>query len=103
MKWLRICAMLIAVLAAMRVGSWAIGWIVAKSVRGRARVVAAAANLAAFGIFALLLVRDLAPGEPVDFGALVFGFVGVPGLLLDGLPLAALESGRVSYTAMRKP
>lgn len=73
MKWLRICAMLIAVLAAMRVGSWAIGWIVAKSVRRRARVVAAAANLAAFGIFAFLLVRELAPGEPLDFGALVFG------------------------------
>ena len=65
--------MLLAVLAAMRVGSWTIGWIIAKSMRGRTAAVATAANVAAFGIFALLLVRDLAPGEPVDFGALVFG------------------------------
>ena len=65
--------MLIAVLAAMRVGSWAIECLLTKFVRGRRRLAAIAANLAALGIFAGLLVRDLAPGEPVDVGALIFG------------------------------
>jgi hypothetical protein len=65
--------MVVAVLAAMRVGSWVIGWMVQRFVRGRVRLVAAVANLAAFALFALLLARDLAPGEPLDFGALLFG------------------------------
>ena len=75
MKWIRIFALLIAVLAAMRVGSWVLGWILAKFAPLRAKVVALAANLVAFGVFAFLLVRDLLPGEPVDSAALLFGLL----------------------------
>ena len=39
------------------------------------KVVAITANLTAFGVFVFLLVRDLAPGEPLDLLAFVFGVV----------------------------
>ena len=73
MKWIRICALLVAVLVAMRLGSWTLGWLLARFAPFRAKSVVIAANLMAFGIFAFLLVRDLVPGEPVDLAALVFG------------------------------
>jgi hypothetical protein len=74
MKLLKICAVMIAVLAAMRTGSWLLGWILAKFARTRLNVVAILANLVAFAIFVLLLVRDL-PGESLDMAALLFGLV----------------------------
>jgi predicted permease len=75
MKWLQICALLVATLVAMRLGSWAIGWALAKLARLRPKAVAIIANSLGFGAFAFLLVRDLAPGEPVDYAALLFGIV----------------------------
>ena len=75
MKWIRICALLVAALVAMRLGSWIVGWILAKFAHLRPKFIAIAANLVAFGVFACLLVRDLLPGEPLDFAALVFGLV----------------------------
>ena len=73
MRWLKICALVIATLAAMRLGSWTVGWILAKLARIRPRFAAIAANLAAFAVFATLLLRDLLPGESVDPAALLFG------------------------------
>jgi hypothetical protein len=73
MKWLKICALLIAVLAVMRAGSWVLGWILAKFAPIRASFVAVIANLTAFGVFVFFLVRDLLPGEPVDVNAILFG------------------------------
>lgn len=73
MKWLKICALLIALLAAMRAGSWTLGWVFAKLLPLRLPLVAIAANLAAFAVFVLLLLRDLLPGEPLDFTAILFG------------------------------
>lgn len=57
----------------MRAGSWALGWVVAKLLPLRAKFIAIATNLLAFILFALLLVRDLLPGEPIDVMALMFG------------------------------
>ena len=73
MKWLKICALLIALLAAMRAGSWTLGWVLTKLLPLRLPLVAIAANLTAFAVFVLLLVRDLLPGEPLDFTAVLFG------------------------------
>lgn len=75
MKYLKLLALLMVVLAGMRLGSWIIGWILAKATPIRAKSVSIFANLAAFAVFAVLLVRDLMPGEPVDVAALVFGAV----------------------------
>lgn len=73
MKWLKIYALLIALLVAMRAGSWTLGWVLAKLLPLRLPLVAIAANLAALAVFVLLLLRDLLPGEPLDFTALLFG------------------------------
>jgi hypothetical protein len=75
MKWIRISGLLIVVLASMRLGSWIVGWILAKVMPLRTKVVVIIANLLAFGIFAFLLVRDLLPGEPLDLAALFSGLV----------------------------
>ena len=75
MKWLKILALLIAVLAAMRTGSWFFGWIFAKLIHLRMNVVAILANGIAFAIFVFLLVRDLLPGESLDIIALLFGLM----------------------------
>jgi hypothetical protein len=73
MKWLRISAMLIAVLAVMRVSSWIEAWSIAKFMPIGTRWVALVAIAAAFGVFVLLLIRDLLPGEPLGMAALGFG------------------------------
>ena len=73
MKWLRVCAILIAVIAGMRAGSWVLGWILSKLAPVRANLVAIAANLLCFAVFVALLIRDLLPGEPIDVAALLFG------------------------------
>jgi hypothetical protein len=73
MKWLKISASLLSVLAAMRLGSWTVGWILAKLPPLRTKFVAIIANLLAFAAFVLLLIRDLLPGESLDLTALVFG------------------------------
>ena len=72
---MKIVALIVLVLAVMRVASWTLGWAVMKFAPHRVRLVVAAANAAAFAIFAGLLAADLAPGEPVDYQALAFGLV----------------------------
>lgn len=75
MKWLRICALIVFTLGAMRAGSWALGWILAQVGTLRPRIVAIGSNLAAFAVFAWWLYRSLLPGEPIDSEALIFGFI----------------------------
>lgn len=74
MKWLKICALLILTLAAMRVASWAVAWALTKAVRTKIRTAAVVSNVVAFAAFVLLLYVSLLPGEPVDFAAVCFGF-----------------------------
>lgn len=75
MKWLKICALIVLTLSAMRAGSWALGWILAKLLPVSARPIAIISNAAAFGLFVLFLWRDLMPGEPLDMAAVLFGLV----------------------------
>jgi hypothetical protein len=74
MRWLKVGALLALVLVAMRVTSWALGWLLRRARIGP-RTSAVAANTAAFGLFALLVWWNLAPGEPMDQDALLFGLV----------------------------
>jgi hypothetical protein len=66
MKWIRISGLLIAVLVAMRLGSWTVAWILAKILPLGAKGVAITANFLTFGVFTYMLARDLLPGEPLD-------------------------------------
>ena len=75
MKWLKIGALVLLVLAAMRSGAWGLGWVLAKLVPEKKTVVVAAANTAGLAVFVLLLWWNLMPGEPVDWSAIVFGLV----------------------------
>jgi hypothetical protein len=63
MKWLKICSLLVLTLGAMRMGSWAIGWMMARVAPLRIRPIAITSNSAGFGIFALL--RIWVGGHPV--------------------------------------
>lgn len=82
MKWLRLFVLLLLTLAAMRAGSWALGWALAKLAHAEARFTSAVSNAVAFLLFIGLLLWNLYPGEPVDIAAVVFGAVvfGVYGL-----------------------
>ena len=71
MKWLKVCALVIVTLAAMR----AAGWALFRVGVSRVRLVAVIANLVAFAAFLLLLHASLLPGEPMDMAAVVFGLV----------------------------
>jgi hypothetical protein len=75
MKWLKICTLLLIVLAAIRAGSWGLEWVLGKFTPIRAGAIYIAANLAAFGLFAFYLWWDLLPGEPIDPAALIFGLI----------------------------
>ncbi|MFN7995565.1 MAG: hypothetical protein U0Q18_18285 [Bryobacteraceae bacterium] len=75
MKWLKILVLLLAVLAAMRVGSWTVEWCIEKLTVLPAKFVAIVGNLIGLGVFAVLLLRDQLPGEPLDMSALVFGVI----------------------------
>ena len=72
MRWMKLCALVVLVLAVMRVSSWALAWALTRVVGG-ARTVAVASNLAAFTVFLLLLYFSLLPGEPMDVAAVSFG------------------------------
>ena len=74
MRWLKVGVLLALVLVAMRVTSWALGRLL-RRVRVGPRTSAVGANLAAFGLFSLLVWWNLAPGEPMDLDALLFGLV----------------------------
>ena len=72
---LKICVLVIAVLAVMRTISWLLGWALARLLPLRAKFIAIAANVAGFAGFAALLIHDMLPGEPLDVAALLFGLV----------------------------
>ena len=72
---MKVAVLLVLVLLAMRVTSWALQWILLRLPGVRGRVAVAAGNLAAFALFSALVWRTLAPGEPMDTDALLFGLV----------------------------
>ena len=72
---MKVAVLLVLVLLAMRVTSWALQWAVLRLPRARGRVAVAAGNLAAFALFSVLVWQNLAPGEPMDTDALLFGAV----------------------------
>ena len=73
MKWLTITGWLVLTLVAMRLVSWALGWIASRLLRCDVRLAAMLANLTGFLLFALVLHHQLEPGEPLDRAAVVFG------------------------------
>lgn len=75
MKWLKLCALIVLTLSAMRVVSWTLGWVLARLTNSNRPVLYVASNLAGFAAFVGLLVWNMFPGEPVDFGAVVFGLI----------------------------
>lgn len=75
MKWVKICALMVLTLSAMRAGSWAFGWLLAKFTPVATRAIAVASNCSGFVVFVLLLSWDMSPGEPLDLAALLFGLV----------------------------
>ena len=70
---MKVAVLLVLVLFAMRATSWALQWILLRHPRIRGQAAIVAGNLAAFGLFAALVWRTLAPGEPMDTDALLFG------------------------------
>ena len=74
MKWLKICVLLVATLAVMRAGSWAVAYGVVRLTVARVRCVAVVANLVAFTAFVCVLKLNMLPGEPFDWAATLFGF-----------------------------
>jgi hypothetical protein len=72
---MKVAALLVLVLLAMRFGSWALQWVLLRHARIRGRAVVAAGNLAALALFSVLVWRTLAPGEPMDTEALLFGLI----------------------------
>jgi hypothetical protein len=73
MKWLKICALLVLTLSAMRAASWVLGWTLARITPLRRGAIAVSSNLGAFGAFWFLLWWNSYPGEPLDFAPLLFG------------------------------
>jgi hypothetical protein len=73
MKWLKIGALLLVTLAAMRAVSWALAWALARFSSLRPRAIAVLSNLGGFGLFLLLLLWNLMPGESMDRSAILFG------------------------------
>jgi hypothetical protein len=72
---MKVAVLLVLVLLAMRVTSWALQWVVLRLPRAGGRMAVAAGNLAAFALFSVLVWQNLAPGEPMDTDALLFGGV----------------------------
>jgi len=72
---MKVAVLLVLVLFAMRATSWALQWILLRLPRIGSRVAIFAGNMAAFGLFSVLVWRTLAPGEPMDTDALLFGLV----------------------------
>lgn len=75
MKWLKIVALLVLTLAAMRAVSWAAGWLLSRFTSMKSRASAILSNAAAFLAFVLLLYANLLPGEPLDWAAVLFGLI----------------------------
>jgi hypothetical protein len=75
MKWVRICALIVITLSAMRAMSWTLGWVLSRLSALRVSGIAGCSNAAAFAVFVLFLYRTLVPGEAIDVDALLFGAV----------------------------
>jgi len=73
MKWLKITGLLVLMLVAMRLLSWALCWLLIKLLRYEARMAAIVSNLVAFLLFVLLLYRQLGPNESIDKTTVLFG------------------------------
>lgn len=73
MKWFKIGALLLLVLAAMRLVSWGIAWVLTRTTPLSCRAAAISANVAGLAAFAFLLWWNLLPGEPMDWSAILFG------------------------------
>jgi hypothetical protein len=73
LQFLKVFALLVLVLAAMRLCSWALTWLLGKALGTSIKISAVVSNAVCFAVFALLLYRDLMPGEPVDLPGLFFG------------------------------
>ena len=73
MRWVRVCALIVITLSAMRAMSWTLGWILSRLSALQAKGIAAWSNAAAFALFVLFLDRSLVPGEAIDIDALLFG------------------------------
>ncbi len=75
MKWLKISILLLLTLTVMRIGSWAVGWMLVRLFGPSGRTVAVVSNLAGFAGFVLFLYLNLLPQEPIDIAAMLFGLV----------------------------
>ncbi len=75
MKWFKLTLLLLLTIAAMRLCSWVLKWILTKALPGRRKLVALLANGACLAAFVSWLYYDLLPGEPIDIAALVFGLL----------------------------
>jgi hypothetical protein len=75
MHWTKIVVLVLLTVAAMRLGSWILGWVLAKLFRNHHKTTSILSNLVAFSVFVLLLYKDLMPGEPMDWAVVVFGLV----------------------------
>lgn len=73
MKLLKLVALLVLVLAVMRAGSWLLQWVLLRVARLPDRTGVVVGNTLALTMFGGLLWWDLAPGEPMDLEALLFG------------------------------
>jgi hypothetical protein len=72
MKVLKISVLLALFLAAMRLASWAVAWGIRRA-GVKPRAAAMLANVICFAAFSGWLFYDLLPGEPIDWGAVLFG------------------------------
>ncbi len=75
MHWAKIVVLVLLTVAAMRLESWILGWVLAKLFPNHHKTTSILSNLIALSVFVLLLYTDLMPGEPMDWAAVVFGLV----------------------------
>ena len=75
MHVLKVISLLILTLALMRGASWLLGWLAFRFATLSQVPSTLVGNALALGLFVAVLVWNLMPGEPFDFGAAVFGVV----------------------------
>lgn len=75
MHVLKVGALLLLTVAAMRAVSWALGWGLARAAGLGVVSSALVANAVALGLFTGFIVWNLLPGEPFDYAAFGFGVV----------------------------
>ena len=75
MRALKVAALLVLVLAAMRATSWILQWMLSRLARIPGSVDIVSGNLAAFALFSGFLWWNRVPGEPMDLDAVLFGLI----------------------------